>query len=137
MGLWKTQLTIYLDTEHLFNLGGLNDSLYEKIFNEFYTLIQDINSSSKTNLISLKYFEETQDEIDEYFDIAESIILQGKKQLNPSKVAMINILNGCKDISDVLRKKSLFQTKIQTAGIQVETEIKISPFIWNITDQTS
>jgi len=134
LGLWKTQLTIYLDTEHLFNLGGLNDSLYEKIFNEFYTLIQDINSSSKTNLISLKYFEETQDEIDEYFDIAESII-QGKKQLNPSKVAMINILNGCKDISDVLRKKSLFQTKIQTAGIQVETEIKISP-IWNITDQT-
>ena len=47
LGSWKSDLTIYLATEHLFNAVGYNGILYQNIFNDFLFLVNDINRISK------------------------------------------------------------------------------------------
>ena len=41
------KITFYLDTEILFNMAGYNGELYQNIFNEFYSLIKEINIKTK------------------------------------------------------------------------------------------
>ena len=133
LGNWKNSLTIYLDTEQLFNLAGYNDEYYKKTFDDFYNLVTEVNRKSGRKIIFLKYFEEIQIEVEKYFLIAERIVL-GKDQLIPGRLAMINILNGCRDEFDVKTQKSRFFKLLQDYGVNLDSETT-SKDIWNIGSQ--
>lgn len=116
-----TPLHIYLDTEIIFHMFGLNGDLYKNLFDEFYKLVQEINQKSKKTIIKLKYFAENKDEIDSYFKIAERIVRK-EEQLNPSKQAMCNIVNGCFDATQIIEKKAeLFKT-LSDKNITIDTQ---------------
>jgi hypothetical protein len=126
LGSWTTDLTIFLDTEHLFNSTGLNGIVFKEIFDYFFELVYEINNSNKNKggnkKIHLKYFEENKEEVDGFFYKAEQIILN-KATLNPSKAAMISIVNGCKSPSDVIAKKTTFYADLYQKGITVESKV--------------
>lgn len=118
MGLWKTELTIYLETEHLFNSGGLNGNLFKQLFDDFYSLVKEINNGGK-KYITLKYFHECKEEVDGFFYVAEQIF-EKKFNLDPSKSAMIRILDNCKSKSDILEKKAKFYSQLKSKRITIE-----------------
>jgi hypothetical protein len=122
LGSWNNDLTIYLGTEHLFNALGYNGILYKEIFDDFYKLVFEINSSQKnTNAkrkkIELKYLEETKIEIDNFFQTAESI-KKGNKALDPSKLAMETILKKSSSLSDIKTLRVQFDIELKKLGIQ-------------------
>ncbi|PJZ65336.1 hypothetical protein CH371_13135 [Leptospira wolffii] len=126
LGSWNEELTILLDTEHLLNSSGYNGILYSDIFNDFMNLVTEINSFSqrKNNgeIIKLRYFEETKQEIDSLFFVAEEII-SGQRANNPSKSAMSKIIENCKSRSDIVTKKTGFFHKLRSKGILPMEEI--------------
>lgn len=138
MGSWKDELTIYLSTEHLFNCLGYNGLLFEEIFNDFLKLVNEINRSqtnkNKRKLIELKYLQETYGEINHFFTSAESI-KKGYKRLDSSKVAMINILKGCEDVSDIKEKQVNFFLELKRKGITFqEYSFDIEKSHYNVLD---
>lgn len=120
LGKWNTDLTIYLNTEHLFSVLGYNGILFQEILNDFLKLVNEINISSKnTNQkkkIELKYFEETKTEVDNYFLTAETIH-RGAKQLDPSKSAMKMILDNAKSLSEIKALRVKFDIELKQKGI--------------------
>ncbi|HTJ51278.1 MAG TPA: hypothetical protein VL443_17580 [Cyclobacteriaceae bacterium] len=133
LGKWNSELTIYLSTEHLFNSLGFNGILFEQIFTDFYSLVNEINSSAKIKngekLIQLKYLEETKDEIDAFFQTAE-YILKGSATLDTTKPAMKSILDGCRTPSDIKTKKIKFISDLVKKGILLR-EFKTSIYQYN------
>lgn len=121
LGHWKNELTIFLDTAILFNFAGYNGVIYKQIFDDFHRLVKEINLNSKNKgkKIILKFFEETEKEIFDFFHVA-SLITEGKMSLNPSKTAMKEIINGCSTPSDILVKRNKFFIDLQTSGILKE-----------------
>lgn len=123
IGLWEDDLIIYLDTEHLFNSEGYNGKVYQKLFDDFFGLVNEINTASykknQKKLIHLKYFEEVKGEINRFFYVAEKII---KKEDNcsPENSAMEEICKGCIDVSDVINKRTIFETNLKTKGITLK-----------------
>ena len=126
LGKWNDEITIYLDTEILFNAAGFNGIVYEKLFDDFYSLIKEINQSAlkknQKKLIILKYFEETKREIDQFFGRAEKIIKR-EDNATPGNSAMVEICKGCSTLSDLVRKKSKFETDLKTMGIMQQDEM--------------
>ncbi|CAM4062382.1 hypothetical protein [Pseudoalteromonas byunsanensis] len=120
LGCWKGSLTVFLDTEHLFNAVGYNGSLYKTLFDDFYNLTNEVNRSKKSGKIELKYFEETDREIESFFYSAINIV-EKKASIDPSKTAMKNICNGCTSRSDVITKKAIFQDKLSKLKITKES----------------
>ncbi|WJG09388.1 hypothetical protein [Aliiglaciecola sp. LCG003] len=119
LGSWRGNLTIFLDSEHLFNAAGLNGTLYKSLFDDFNDLVCEVNRNKKGGRIELKYLEETSSDIESFFYAAEKIVgRQGT--VDPSKTAMINICNGCKYQSDVLTKKAEFMTSLARLKINQE-----------------
>lgn len=116
-----TQLHIYLDTEIIFHMFGLNGALYKDLFDEFYELVQEVNKKAKKTIIKLRYFAENRDEIDSYFKIAERIVRK-EEQLNPSKQAMSTIVNGCVDASQVVEKKSELYRMLTEKGVTLDSQ---------------
>lgn len=136
---WNEELTIYLDTEHLFNAAGYNGELFKKLFDDFYTLVKEINSISlkrnQKKAINLKYFRDTQDEVEKFFGIAERIV-QREENLQPNNTAMTEICKGCDDISMVIMKKTRFYEELKTKGILVQEEQDyFSKTAFNIEDK--
>ena len=123
LGHWKNDLTIFLDTAILFNFAGYNGEIYKEIFNDFYKLVKEINLNPKNKgkIIKLKFFEQTEKEIMDFFHVA-SLITEGKMSLNPSKTAMKEIINGCSSKSDILVKRNKFFIDLQTSGISIEED---------------
>nr|WP_314840138.1 hypothetical protein [uncultured Flavobacterium sp.] len=123
LGKWNSELTIFLSTEHLFNSLGFNGLLYKQIFDDFYNLVREINSTSKNKngekLINLYYLEETKNEVNYFFQTAESI-LKGSIALDTSKTAMKSILNGCSNPSDIVSKRIKFETDLKSMGIYLK-----------------
>lgn len=119
LGSWRGDLTIFLDTEHLFNATGLNGPLYKTLFDDFYNLVSEVNRNKRGGKIHLKYLNETYVEIDSFFYAAQKKV-ESRGFIDPSKTAMINICNGCKYPSDVVAKKAEFITKINNLKISVE-----------------
>lgn len=123
LGRWNDELTIYLSTEHLFNCIGYNGELFQEIFQDFSNLISEINSNYKgklkgerKKLIELKYLDETKKEVEGFFKSAESI-KKGHKRLDPSKLAMQNILKNCNSISEIKSKQVNFFLDLKRKGI--------------------
>lgn len=103
IGNFKYNLKLFLDTEIIFSWHGYNGPAYKDMIDELVEIIEDINQQHH-NSISLYYFEETKNELEQFFDAAERIIRDGKKS-QQTKTAMINIINGCKTPSCVVQKK--------------------------------
>lgn len=126
LGKWSDKLTIYLDTEILFNSAGYNGTVYEKLFNDFYSLINEINQSAikkgEKKYIDLRYFEETKAEIDQFFTTAEKIIKRENNTI-PGNSAMIEICKGCTSVNDLIRKKSNFESDLKSLGIKQQDEL--------------
>ena len=116
-----TPLHIYLDTEIIFHMSGLNGELYKDLFDEFFELVQEINKKAKNPIIRLRYFAENRDEIDTFFKIAERIVRK-EEQLNPSKQAMCNIVNGCVDASEVVEKKAELFRMLSEKNITIDSQ---------------
>lgn len=117
----KSPLNIYLDTEIIFHLFGLNGQIFKDLFDEFYALVEEINKKAKVPIIKLKYFTENRDEIDSYFMTAERIVRK-EAQLNPSKQAMCNIVNGCIDASQVVEKKTELFKMLSSKNITIDPQ---------------
>jgi hypothetical protein len=115
IGAWQDSLTVYLDTEHLFNAVGFNGALHQQLFRDFIGLASDVRSKG-SRLISLRYFSECADEVDRFFHVAE-LILDGKTSLDPSKPAMAAIIDKCSTKSDVITKKAKFLSDLKGLGI--------------------
>lgn len=137
LGTWRTELTIFIDTEILFHLAGYNGELYQNLANDFFSYVREINQKSKHKLIKLKYFKDVKNDIEKFFTKAKHL-LEGNEKLNPSGTAMASILNGCNTASDVLEKKSDFYTHLKSKSIE-EDEYKdyfdIDNHKYNIVNQ--
>lgn len=120
LGSWRGNLTVFLDAEHLFNASGLNGELYKFLFDDFYSLVREVNRNKKGGKIELRYLSETESDIESFFYAAQKIV-ERKSSIDPSKTAMINICNGCKFKSEVLTKKAEFMTNISRLGITKES----------------
>lgn len=116
LGSWRTELTIYLDTEILFHFAGYNGIVYKSLFDDFYRYVKEINNKSKIKPIKLKYFREVKVEIENFFAKARDII-EGKSIVIPNKTAMISLINGCNVPSDLVEKKTDFYISLKNKGI--------------------
>lgn len=128
ISVWENELTIFLDTEHLFNSAGYNGGVYKKLFDDFYKLVSEINQNSmkksQKKIIHLKYFKDTKEEADNFFYVAQKIIKR-EDNISPQNIAMQTICNGCSNVSDVLRKKTDFETNLKTRGITEQAEFDL------------
>lgn len=114
LGGWNKKLTIYLDTEILFHIAGLNGEYYLQQAEDLLSLVKEINS--KNHLIELKYFQEIKKEIDSFFYAAEQVVTKGK--LLSESVAMKKITDNCKTSSDVIIKQTKFFSNLNLLGIR-------------------
>lgn len=106
-GAWKSEFTIYIETEILFHLAGFNGELYKILATDLMQFISEINQKAGKRIIKLKYFADVKIEIEGFFTKAK-YLLEGNLKPNPSITAMVAIINGCKSISDIQAKKTDF-----------------------------
>lgn len=119
---WRTEYTIYLDTELLFWANGYDGILFKNIFDEFIELVREINTkASGGGKLELKYFPETRREIDSFFSYAE-IVVSGGRVSDPSKTAMQHLLNGCSARSEIVQKKAMFYSQLRRLKVSEEME---------------
>lgn len=134
---WTTKMTIYLDTEILFHMAGYNGDIYKQIFDDFYSFVEEINTSKK--LIYLRYFSESADEIDTFFDRAKDIV-NGKMPRRPEITAMGAIVEGCTSEVDIDEKKGLLLDMIKQHQIQRDSNTQSyydkSDYTYNIENLT-
>lgn len=117
---WRNNFSIFLDTEVLFGAVGFNGSLHQNMFKEFKGLAREINERATNGTkIEFKIFEETKREIEDFFYAAEMMV-QDRRQPDPSKQAMISIINGCNTAADVVMKKASFFDQLRQFRISDE-----------------
>ncbi|PLX51153.1 MAG: hypothetical protein C0613_00670 [Desulfobulbaceae bacterium] len=120
IGSWQSELTIFLDTEMLYNFAGYNGKLFKSNFDDFFQYVIEINQKGKKKLIHLKYFSEVKERIERFFTKAEYIV-KGMDKPNPRTTAMLSVIEGCKDSSDVNEKKTDFFDLLKRSGITEES----------------
>ena len=125
---WRNQLTIYLDTEHLFNISGYNGEVYKKLIDDLLSIVKEINiehqNKKSERAINFKFLEETELEVKSFFFAAKKII-SGESNRRLSSVAMNNILNGASSVSDIIKKESEFFRALKLLGIIKEDPIEL------------
>ena len=104
-------LTLFLDTEILFSLNGLNGELYKELAQDFFGLVQRANANGK-RMVTLRYFSDVKREIDDFYYSAREIV-NGTKPLQLLKPAMSAIINGCTTVADVDVKQADFYHILQ------------------------
>lgn len=119
-GRLRKPITLYLGTEVLFSLLGLNGEIHKKLALDLYTQIRFANSKQKK--INLTYFHETKREIDDFFSSARTIVDGGAFLYDT--VAMRAIVNGCSSASDVVVKQSDFFHALQYSYGIIEDEYR-------------
>lgn len=120
IGTWRTELTIFIDTEILFHIAGFNGELYKKLAYDFLNYVREINQKAQKKLIKLRYFEEVRNDIEDFFTKARYLV-EGNEKPYPNRTAMVSIVNGCKTVGDVLGKKSDFYTLLKSLNIEEDT----------------
>lgn len=108
-GSLRKPLTLFLGTEVLFSLYGYNGEIYKQLAQDLYNQIKSANTGAKR--ITLRYFSDVKEEIEDFFASAE-LIVDGK-QLLCDTVAMKAIINGCSTSGDVTVKKADFFHTLQ------------------------
>ena len=96
---------------------------------DFYNLVREINLKSKNkkeqgNIIQLKYTLNAKNEIEKLFYVAK-LIVNGKTTLQPGKTAIKNMVDGCRESSDITRKVSEFFSSLKSMGIYEADEIAL------------
>lgn len=119
LGSWKSKLTIFVDTEILFHLAGYNGEVYQKLWDELYSLIKEINNKNP-HTIEIKYCTEVKNEIENFFSAAEHVVSGNNTTRTSDNEAMNAIVNGCKNIPDVIQKKQYFFTKLDHSRICID-----------------
>ena len=104
-------LTLFLGTEILFSLVGLNGEIYTQLAKDFFEQVRNANIT-KPKSITLVYFSDVKKEIDDYFFAAQEVV-EGKHASLFQKPAMIAITNGCTTAADVRVKQSDFYHRLQ------------------------
>lgn len=130
---WNDELSLFLNTDVLFSVYGLNGAYKKKLFDDFYKMTKEINIASITSknrkLIKFYYFDKIKDEIDNFYYMAGQVV-QNRVTLDPNKKAMSEIVKGCRSESDVIEKKSKFINFLGTIGINYFNEdIDITDYI--------
>ena len=101
-------------------MAGYNGETYKRLFDDFFGLVNEVNSDSLNKngkkKIILRYFNHTLNEINTFFDRAESIV-KGDIPLISSVTAMKSITSGCKTPSDVTEKRTEFNRLLVSHGI--------------------
>jgi len=119
---WRSNYTIYLDTEILFWANGYDGVLFESLFKDFIELIREVNlKASNESKIHLKYFPETKQEVDAIFTAAEHIFME-RRFTDPSRTAMQHLLSGCKSRSDIIAKRGIFYSLLDRYKISEEAD---------------
>ncbi|MEH6346026.1 MAG: hypothetical protein V7785_13125, partial [Bermanella sp.] len=116
IGSWPSDLIMYLDTEYLFNAGGLSGPVFQKIFEEFLGLVKESNRGNKKGTITLHYFPEARDDLDRYFAAACAIV-SGNSPMRERKPAMIRLVEKCETKDDVLEEKARLFAKLESLHI--------------------
>jgi hypothetical protein len=140
---WTTEMNVYLDTEIIFHMAGYNGMLYQKLFNDFYSFVEEINNDSTNNggqkKIYLRYFPEVETEIDKFFDKAKDIV-NNKVRLIPSVTAMKAITEGCNCDVDIDEKRGELDSLIKSHGIIKDSNpidyYSENQYALNLEDQT-
>lgn len=109
-GSLKQPITLFLDTEILFDIAGLNGVLFKTLADDFLRLVNDANRGGK--VITLRFFSKVADDIDQFYSRAE-LIVSGRGEINFTQ-AMKDIVDGCQSISDVSDKKVELLRKLYT-----------------------
>lgn len=104
-GSMTSDLTIFLDTEILFDIAGYNGTLYKSLAEDFLNIVKDENF--RTQRIKLRYFTNNKTEIENFFIKAEKIMEGIVKEPLPRQ-AMCSVLDGCRDSADIAEKKVKF-----------------------------
>ncbi len=113
---WKTPLTIFLNQEVIFDLHGLNGIIFKERFLDLYNYINEINQKNKNRIIEIKYFQDTKNQIDIFYNKAKRIF-KGIDSLELGSDAMESILNSSKDVEDIEENKIDLFTSLKTYGI--------------------
>lgn len=103
-------LTLFLDTEIIFDIAGLNGILFKTLADDFLKLVDDANRGRK--VITLKFFSKVADDIDQFYNKAERIV-SGRGEINFTQ-AMKGIIEGCQSISDISDKRVELYRKLRT-----------------------
>lgn len=119
---WKDEIAIYVENEILFHLAGYNGIVFQKLTEELFSLISEMNMKSGKKVIRVRYFKEVSDEIDHFFARAVDIV-EGKDYVSVDNYAMAEIVKGCQSASDVIDKKARFYQLLQNKQIKKEEEI--------------
>lgn len=115
-GSLKNPITLYLDTEILFDITGLNGQIYKSLGLDFIELINLANRNGTR--IKLRYFSDVKQDVDNYFLRAEQLV-SGKNELVP-RLAMKEIVTGCNNISDVRDKLTHFYMTLSSYSILLD-----------------
>ena len=105
----------------LFHLAGYNGDVFQKLTEELFSLISEMNTKSKTKVIKVRYFEEVSNEIDVFFAKACDIV-SGKEYVSAENYAMSEIINGCQNEADVIEKKTKFYRMLKNKNIFQEKD---------------
>lgn len=116
-GAWTERLTIYLDTEFLFNCSGYNGDYYLRVFDELYNLVNEVNISYRRrtkksdNLIDFKILNHTLRVYNGFFEQAKMII-DSKVAPDPSKKALLKIVHESSSAHDVEEHKAVIDSVV-------------------------
>lgn len=120
---WRSDYSIYLDTEILFWANGYDGVLFETLFKEFIELVKEINlKASNEARIHIKYFPETKQEVDSIFTAAEHLFKE-RRFADPSRTAMQHLLSDCKSRSDIIAKRGMFYSLLDRYNITQEADL--------------
>ena len=113
---WKNNINLYVETEILFHLAGYNGMFFQKLANDMFQLINEMNQKSNKRIISIRYYKEVSEDIDHFFGTAEEIV-KGNKIVDIGNVAMDEIVRDCSTPADVINKRARFTNILKQHSI--------------------
>ena len=113
---WKNNINLYVETEILFHLAGYNGIFFQKLANDMFQLINEMNQKNNKRIISIRYYKEVSEDIDHFFGTAEEIV-KGNKIVDIGNVAMDEIVRDCSTPADVINKRSRFTNILKQYSI--------------------
>ena len=102
-------------------MAGYNGIVFQRLAEELFSLISEMNLKNKKKVIKVHYFKEVSDEIDSFFARAIDIV-EGKSLVTVDNYAMAEIVKGCHSAADVIDKKAYFNSLLQNKLIKKEDE---------------
>lgn len=127
--VFDRKLTLFLDTEIIFNIMGYNGPEFQQLADDFLSQVNDVKREQKykgsrnENAIRLEYLPEVRYEIDRFFSEAENI--RERKGSPTHRTAVLqHILKKCPDTSSVAIMKGDFWLELGKKGIsQISCDI--------------